>query len=308
MRLEQITYFLRVAEKKSITAAAKTLYISQPALSKQISLLEQELGVALFQRQTRGVSLTSAGLQFEKDLKNILKELERAKINAILAGKAKKQLLNVGCFDGLYMDDFLPHFFGYFKERAWELKLVLHRMSFSDGREALNNDKIDIWITLSPEWSSSEEFYQKTLVHRRGAIIFSGSSPWAKKENLKIEDFQDGIWLTVDRRVNPGMFHTGLEKLEQLNLHPREVEEVDNITTLITYLKLIPGFTLLSEDVVKVSKDLRKLVLPDYMGVDVSAVWKKEKRDLTQWMEQYDSCMTYSQEQYEEKGEDFFGN
>ena len=78
MRLEQIAYFLQVAEKRSITGAAKALYISQPALSKQIALLEQEVGVPLFERQARGVILTSAGRQFEKDLKNILKELEAA--------------------------------------------------------------------------------------------------------------------------------------------------------------------------------------------------------------------------------------
>lgn len=89
MRLEQIAYFLQVAEKRSITGAAKALYISQPALSKQIALLEQEVGVPLFERQARGVILTSAGRQFEKDLKNILKELEAAKKNAALAGKAK---------------------------------------------------------------------------------------------------------------------------------------------------------------------------------------------------------------------------
>lgn len=54
MRLEQISYFLSVAEHGNITAAARSLYISQPALSKQITLLEQEIGLPLFERQARG--------------------------------------------------------------------------------------------------------------------------------------------------------------------------------------------------------------------------------------------------------------
>ena len=66
MRLEQITYFLSVAEHGNITAAAKSLYISQPALSKQITLLEQEVGLPLFERQARGVVLTQAGVQFKR--------------------------------------------------------------------------------------------------------------------------------------------------------------------------------------------------------------------------------------------------
>ena len=71
MRLEQISYFLSVAEHGNITAAARSLYISQPALSKQITLLEQEIGLPLFERQARGVTLTRAGMQFQKDLKRI---------------------------------------------------------------------------------------------------------------------------------------------------------------------------------------------------------------------------------------------
>ena len=96
MRLGQISYFLSVAEHGNITAAARSLYISQPALSKQITLLEQEIGLPLFERQARGVTLTRAGMQFQKDLKNILKELENAKKNAVLAGRAQKPLLNIG--------------------------------------------------------------------------------------------------------------------------------------------------------------------------------------------------------------------
>ena len=91
MRLEQISYFLQVAETQSMTGAAKELYISQPALSKQIALLEREVGVPpVLSGRPRGVVLTSAGRQFEKDLKNILKELENAKKNAAPGGKGQE--------------------------------------------------------------------------------------------------------------------------------------------------------------------------------------------------------------------------
>lgn len=66
MRLEQISYFLSVAEHGNITAAARSLYISQPALSKQITLLEQEIGLPLFERQARGVTLTELACSFRR--------------------------------------------------------------------------------------------------------------------------------------------------------------------------------------------------------------------------------------------------
>lgn len=287
MRLEQIAYFLQVAEKRSITGAAKALYISQPALSKQIALLEQEVGVPLFERQARGVILTSAGRQFEKDLKNILKELEAAKKNAALAGKAKKQLLNVGCFDGVYTDDFLPQFFEYFHHTAPELKLVLHRMSFSEGREALGKSRIDLWLTLEHEWETSAEFYEKEIIRRRGALIFSARSSWGKQKQVEFSDFQGGTLVTVSREKSPGIYYSTIRKLHALGILPGDIEEADNIFTVLSYLKLMNGFTVLSEAVAGVFTDLKNLVLPDYLGVRVLAVWNRIHADVTGWMAGY---------------------
>ena len=173
MRLEQITYFLRVAEHGNITAAAKSLYISQPALSKQITLLEQEIGLPLFERQARGVVLTQAGMQFQKDLQNILKELENAKKNAVLAGRAQKPLLNMGCFDGAYADDFLPTVYEYLKNAASNQKLVIHKCNFLEGQEYLEKGKIDLWLTLEPSWQTRPGFLIKKIAWRKGALMYS---------------------------------------------------------------------------------------------------------------------------------------
>ncbi len=62
MNLTQVEYFLEAAKCLNFTAAARTLYVSQPALSKQIALLEKELGVPLFHRENRRVELTEAGI------------------------------------------------------------------------------------------------------------------------------------------------------------------------------------------------------------------------------------------------------
>ena len=234
MRLEQISYFLQVAETQSMTGAAKELYISQPALSKQIALLEREVGVPLFERKARGVVLTSAGRQFEKDLKNILKELENAKKNAALAGKARKQLLNVGCFDGVYTDDFLPQLFEYFQRNAPELKLVLHRMSFSEGTKALKGNKIDLWLTLQLGWEGAGNFCEMQLIRRKAALIFPSESRWGRQEQLSFDDFQGGTFVTVGRERGQGVYYSSLRKIRELGIVPGEVEEADNIFTALS--------------------------------------------------------------------------
>lgn len=287
MRLEQITYFLSVAEHGNITAAAKSLYISQPALSKQITLLEQEIGLPLFERQARGVALTQAGVQFQKDLQNILKELENAKKNAVLAGRAQKPLLNIGCFDGAYAEDFLPSVYEYLKEAASGQKLVIHKCSFAEGNDYIKKRKIDLWLTLGQAWEETEGFDRKKLARRNGALIYSARSAQGKMNQPCWEDFRDETCVLVKKSHNQGLFHYAMDVMEQLNLDAGTIEIVENLSTQLSYVKLGRGYCFLSEDVVYGNKELRKLPLPGNLGIDVIAVWSKENKAVAELMENY---------------------
>lgn len=75
MNLRQITYFLKIAELRSFTSAANALHVSQPALSKQMRQLEEELGTALFIRSDRGIKLTEAGAMLLTRAPRVLEEI-----------------------------------------------------------------------------------------------------------------------------------------------------------------------------------------------------------------------------------------
>ncbi len=287
MRLEQITYFLSVAEHGNITAAAKSLYISQPALSKQITLLEQEIGLPLFERQARGVALTQAGMQFQKDLQNILRELENAKKNAVLAGRAQKPLLNIGCFDGAYAEDFLPSVYEYLKETASGQKLVIHKCSFTEGNEEIRKGKIDLWMTLGHAWQDTEGFKCKKLARRNGALIYSARSAQGKLEHPCWEDFKDDTCVLMKKSHSQGLFNYALDVMEELKLDAGTIEIVENFSTQLSYVKLGRGYCFLSEDVVYDNKELRKITLPEELGIDVIAVWSKKNEAVAELMENY---------------------
>jgi DNA-binding transcriptional LysR family regulator len=76
MDIRQLKYFLAIAEEKNITKAAKKLYISQPPLSQQLKLLEEELGVTLLERSTRKMKLTEAGKLLRHRAKQIIELME----------------------------------------------------------------------------------------------------------------------------------------------------------------------------------------------------------------------------------------
>src|SRR3954467_13419127 len=77
MELRSLSYFVRIAELGSITRAAAHLRVAQPALTRQVQHLEDELGVALFTRVNRGVRLTEAGQKLLDSAIRILREVER---------------------------------------------------------------------------------------------------------------------------------------------------------------------------------------------------------------------------------------
>jgi len=77
--LDQLRYFLRVAERQNFTRAAEDLAISQPALSRSIQKLEEELGQPVFERKTRSVALTDAGTLLQSRAQHVLRILEDTK-------------------------------------------------------------------------------------------------------------------------------------------------------------------------------------------------------------------------------------
>ncbi|EKO3647728.1 LysR family transcriptional regulator [Vibrio metschnikovii] len=96
MEFRYMKYFVAVANAKHFTRAAEQLGIAQPPLSQQIKKLEDELGVALFKRLSRGVELTAAGEEFYHDAQHILQEVECCQRKLEQIARGEKQELRIG--------------------------------------------------------------------------------------------------------------------------------------------------------------------------------------------------------------------
>ncbi len=149
MNRRQWNYAIRLAEVRSFSGLSNELNITQPALSKQIGALEQELGIKLFDRSTSPLTLTPAGAYFIEEAKNmvyredqLLRTMERFK-----SGEAGRLTIGVSPFRCMYL---MPKIVKAFRERFPGVQVVLHEDNSADLRRDAADGKFDLAILNLP--------------------------------------------------------------------------------------------------------------------------------------------------------------
>src|SRR6516165_11374705 len=145
MELRHLRYFTAVADELSFTRAATLLRVAQSAVSAQIRLLEDSIGVTLLERTSRRVELTSAGRIFLQGTKKILADLDEMKRQARRIGRAESGHLAVG-FIGAQSHEWMPLVLKRFRQKYPDVEVTLAEMVPSAQLEALATRKLDVGV------------------------------------------------------------------------------------------------------------------------------------------------------------------
>lgn len=149
MEFRQLRYFKLLAEELSFTKAAKRLHVSQPPLSYQIAQLEGELGVRLFERTSRTVTLTEAGKALVPHAKAILERAEEARshLKSIAGGLSGR--VQIGLAGSHFLGPF-PGFIGSWRKQRPLVEVLLHEMQPTDHLQALQDGRLDLSLSRQP--------------------------------------------------------------------------------------------------------------------------------------------------------------
>ena len=190
MDFRELTYITTVADCRSVTAAAKKLYISQPSLSYIISKVEADVGVKLFDRKTNPLSLTYAGKKYVETAKEILRLRDnlRRELADIGAGETGEIRIGMPTERAGYM---LPRVAGKFHESFPRVQLHLMESKSGEIIDSLINDRITFAVLPGgtegmPGGLTAEFIYREPLVVVTGDGIVT-------EEMLCGEDEQDGM-------------------------------------------------------------------------------------------------------------------
>jgi DNA-binding transcriptional LysR family regulator len=196
--LRLVEYFVAVADELHFGRAAKRLHIAQPSLSQQIRRLERQLGVTLFERNSRNVHLTPAGKAFLREAKRTLRQAQRAVETARDAGRPR---LRVG-FYGSAGGDLLPEILRRFRDDNPPLDISLYELLLGDLDEVLDG-KLDVAFTrLLPEQTELEV---EIIAQEPRVLAVASTHPLAKRESVTFTDLRDERFITNPAVPNDGV-------------------------------------------------------------------------------------------------------
>src|SRR5580765_4416541 len=143
MELRHLRYFVWVGEEQHYGRAARRLRVAQPALSRQIQDLEEELGFKLFERLPRGVKLTAAGRLFLEDARRVLQELNEAAARAARVASGRSGTLRVGFTENSSWRGVVPDSFRRFRQQQPDAELQLKPAASLEQLEAMRSGRLD---------------------------------------------------------------------------------------------------------------------------------------------------------------------
>src|SRR3954464_6000673 len=149
MELRHLRYFLAVGEALTFTKAAAQLRIAQPALSRQVQDLEDEIGVDLMKRSPRGVTLTAEGKLFLDEVRELLKRVDESveKVRALARGEYGE--LHVGYAPSPTVE-ILPPALAAFQKSVPRVKVLLHDLSSDELIAGLENATLELAVMIQP--------------------------------------------------------------------------------------------------------------------------------------------------------------
>jgi DNA-binding transcriptional LysR family regulator len=202
VHVRDLRYFVAVAEELHFTRAAERLYVSQPALSKQIRALERQLGAELLRRDRHGVALTAAGAALLPHARNVLSAWE-AGAAAVEATEAdRRSTLVVGMSTSPGRGGLLPAVRSRFTAEHPEVTLRLRQLTWDDPTAGLADGGTDVafvWLPLP-----DEERYDWTPVAEEPRLLaLPESHPLAARAELDFADLLDEPFLALPESAGP---------------------------------------------------------------------------------------------------------
>ena len=277
MNVSQIRYFLELVRYKSFKKAAEGLYISQPALSQQISALEKEWGMKLFIRKYKEVELTPSGRIMFEMLNSAKEEYYLAMSRALNAVGDIKTVISIGVPEYCDLAN-LPEILSEYQDTHPNLLLNIESCPISMLTLPRNNDRFDLVINQEYLLMNRKEIGTRLLAERRHMFFISGKHPAVQgKEEITLKDL-NGLRLYLPGQEQDENNRDYCRLIcENSGFVPGEIIYQQNANSVLLSAKMCFGVTLL-DDLITIPEEYRLLGFQTTAPINWLIAWKGEDR------------------------------
>lgn len=246
MNFKHLKTFIEVANCKSFSVAATRLHTVQSAISRHINALEEELGISLFERNTRHVALTASGEVYFAHAKAILNHCEQAKNDAQLVAQGKQGVLRIGYLSSACAH-FLPSILRRFNEFVPNIDVKIFEMTAAQQLHAFVEGSIDIGFSRPIDYGYDGLIRHKHLSNDPIYLVVNDSHPLAQKDTARLTDLTPYSLTLFARDQASSLFDTIISAFHQHEIRPKVHSEPISMQALLTQVAssqtvaLVPG-------------------------------------------------------------------
>lgn len=277
MELRHVLSFIAVAEEMNVGRAARRLHIAQPPLTRRIQQLEQDLGVALFERRHKRLHLTAAGREFLGEARLLISQSDRARRTAERAARGEIGRLGIGCVESATASGILPAAVARYRKTFPDVELELVEATSLRQIDAIRKQQLDVgFIHTRPLDDSGLAF--RSVRRGRDVAAVSKDHPLAKRRQIPIGLLAREPIILWERNGNPARYDAILAALRATGGPARVVQHATFMQTLVGLAAARLGVALIPD--AYASERYRDVVFRPVPGlpvrVDIDLVWRQD--------------------------------
>lgn len=272
MDIRQLRYFLAIAEEENITKAAEKLHIAQPPLSKQLKLLEEELGVKLIERSTRKIKLTDTGEKLKRRGEQMLKLMETTVKELKDINEGLQGTLSIGTVasSGAAL---LPERIRDFHQKYPGINFEIWDGDTNRILDMLNSGIVDIGIIRTP---FNTEIFESICLPNEPMVAVSSDINWDKKQkNIKLNELINKPFV-VDRRFE----NLIVKACQEEGFEPKILCRSDDVRSVLLWASTGIGVAIVPKAAINLISNenlMYKEINESSLETQIAIIWKKNK-------------------------------
>jgi DNA-binding transcriptional LysR family regulator len=276
MELRHLRYFVAVAEQENVSRAALKLHVSQPALSRQVRDLEEELGFALLERTAKSVRVTEAGKVFLREARAVLQRAEEAVSKARLAANKGQVELHIGYAPSPTVR-LLPRILRVFQTAYPGVKVKLHDLSTEEMLAGVRTGALQMAFVVQVGRALLRGLHFEEVLREGMCLAMSPQHPLARLQSVPLERAAHESFLVFSRKDYPEYCEYLDALFRPLKVNPKIGAEHDSASSLIAGIEAGNCVALVPESFSCVTGSRLKVVglVPAPPPLVVGGVWPK---------------------------------